>query len=136
MGWIKDKVEKYKTDKAYEKAANEQIKKRQKAEYFRSKEQESLRVAKARARIEADAKIAKEKARYTSRPKTQGGSIGMGLFGAAQGATSFLLGGQQQPSPTPHRKPRMTKKRTHKKRKTVAKKSPPRTPQMGYQWGF
>lgn len=41
----------------YYAAANKQIKKKAQAEYFRAKDQEQMRVARERARIEADAKI-------------------------------------------------------------------------------
>ena len=143
MGWIKEKYEEFKEDSKVKKEYSQQTKVQAREAYLQEKQKQALRIAQERAKIEADAKIARERERYQPR-KSQKGSTFMGVMGAMQGINQYMssgmgLGVQSQPTTrrtvVKRRKPSKTKNKS-KSRKRRVSKSPPSSPQMGYQWGF
>lgn len=96
-------------------------------------------VAKERAKIEAQAKIASIRQQYKKRPSgLRGGNIAGGLYGASQGAMGFItagLPGFQQPRP-PVAKPTVHRVKKGKKGKKhrVIRPKPPQPQMQGYNW--
>lgn len=87
MGWLRKQFEKKKNEIKQDFAARAQIRKKERAEYYRAKEKQALREADARAKIEADARIKK----YKERQKNPGYTF-KGFAGPTQKRPSAALG--------------------------------------------
>jgi hypothetical protein len=84
----------------YKQAAEAEIAKRSEAEYYRAKEKESARVAREKARQEANEQIKIIKSPAASKPSSFFGGVGGKLISNAPAATTYLLGGNIPSSPS------------------------------------
>lgn len=75
QGWIHDKYKEWKQKRAYRQAAEQQIKEKAQAEYYREKETQEKRFVREKAKADVDQRIKKYKQR-----QTQGGSGFVGQF--------------------------------------------------------
>ena len=141
---LREKWDEFKEDRKVKEEYAQQTKVKSREAYSMEKQEQSIRVAKERAKIEADARIQRYKAKYSpaaaKKPGMGAAGVAGGLMAAAQGAGNFLMGGQPPPRttakpPVRHRKP-SRKKKSKKQRRTTKKKTIPQAPQMGYKWGF
>ena len=121
---------KNKTERLQEKYANAEIRKKQNTAYYQAKEKESIRVAQARAKAEADSRVKAIQRRYNPPAQTSpaynspfgGGIGGPGGFSAITGARL---------TPQPQARPRVVyrdrpNKRTRRVRRV--RRRTPRTP--------
>jgi hypothetical protein len=112
-------------ERAQYNAAQKQIKKAQTAEYYRQQKEQSLRIAQAKAKAEADARIRNIQSRYSPRPQQGYNSpFGPGLGGI--GGMNPITGAR--PTPQPQARPRVvyrykpgkrTTRRTRRRVRTV-----------------
>lgn len=139
----KERWEEHRIEKGREKLYRKQAKKDAKAAYMAEKYKQDQRIAKEKARAEADAKLKAYKA--SLKPQTsRGGSgrgIAYGMMGASQGVLDFL-GGQPQQMPSqrrPARKGTTRRRRKTKKKRKSRKASVPRNispPNTNLGFGF
>ena len=111
--------------------------KKQEREIYRSERLEQAKaIGKARAKAEAESKIAAIRQQYKA-PSMKGGNIAKGLYGATQGALGFVTGGMpgfglQQP---PQKKKVVYRSKGKKRKKVRVMAKVPQQPQMqGYNW--
>jgi len=86
MGFFKKKITEIKKQYAYEKAAKQQIRKKQKAAYYRAKEKAVIGEAETRAKVESQQRI-----KAMKQPKKSGSGSGMNkLFDLSENVSRNL----------------------------------------------
>jgi len=136
MSWVSDKLDEIKEDRKIKNEYNKQTKVKAREQYLMEKQEQELRIAKERAKIEADAKLKSIKAKYEHNKRSGSGAKGfaLGLMGGFQAAGNQLMGDlvpQRQPVSNirrpmkqrrkPQKRKKSKKRKHYQPKKTVAK---------------